>query len=331
MTRREGGTTAQQYPTPRASGRSDAGAAARFRWTPLLTPGTLPGMSSHPALGALGRATEPARRTFLKTLAVAAGITPVILEPLPDGRQRVGLQLYTVRDQVRADLDGTLSALGAIGYEEVEFAGLHGHPAASVRDMLDRAGLRAPAGHVSLEDLEQRFDQVTADAKTLGHRYLIVPWLDQSRRTMAGYTAVALAFNRLGRALDKQGLRLGYHNHQFEFTPLTGSITGYDWLVQHTDRHLVTFELDLFWARDGGGDSLELFKRYGDRFRLVHIKDRAADGSQVTVGRGTMHWATLLAAAKRAGVEHWFVEQDDAAEPMTFARESWEFVRGVLK
>ncbi len=286
-------------------------------------------MTAHPVSGAPVGAGKSSRRDFLLTLGVAAGIAPVLLQPRPGHRRPLGLQLYTVRDQAREDLDGTLAALGAIGYEEVEFAGLYGHPAASAREMLDRAGLRAPAGHVSLEDLEQRFDQVAADALTLGHRYLIVPWLDQSRRSLAGYTAVALAFNRLGKALDGLGLRLGYHNHQFEFAPLTGSSSGYDLLMQHTDRDLVTFELDLFWARDGGADSLELLERYPHRFRLVHIKDRATDGRQVTVGRGTMPWVTLLAAAKRAGVEHWFIEQDDAADPMEFARESWGYVQGI--
>lgn len=287
-------------------------------------------MTSLPAAGAPVHAGDPSRREFLTTLAAAAGLAPVILTPVPGGRQPLGLQLYTVRDQARADLAATLAALGAIGYDEVEFAGLHGHPAARVREMLGHAGLRAPAGHVSLEDLEQRFEQVTADALTLGHRYLIVPWLSQEWRSADGYRAAAGALNRIGRALGDRGLRLGYHNHQFEFIALPDGSTGYERLLGDTSGELVTFELDLFWARDGGADSLELFRRHRDRFRLVHIKDRAADGSQVTVGRGTMDWPALLTAAKRAGVEHWFIEQDDAAEPMSFAQESWGFVRGVL-
>lgn len=244
-------------------------------------------------------------------------------------KRALGLQLYTVRDAAKADLAATLSELAAIGYREVEFAGLHGHPAGAVRQMLDHAGLKAPAGHVSLEDLEQRFDQVTADAKALGHRYVLVPSLDQKWENVDGYTAVAMAFNRLGKALRNRGLRLGFHNHQVEFAALPGGTTGYELLLRHTDKGLVTFELDLFWARDGGADSLDLFKRYRDRFRLVHIKDRAADGSQTAVGRGTMDWATLLAAARRAGVRHWFIEQDNATDPMEFARQSWEYVRRV--
>lgn len=286
-------------------------------------------MFSFPAPGAPVHAIDPSRRDFLRTLAVAAGLAPGILDAAPARRAPLGLQLYTVRDLARADLRGTLAALGAIGYEEAEFAGLYGHPAASVREMLDRAGLRAPAGHVSLEDLEQRFEQTTADALTLGHRYLIVPWLDPKWRSGDGYRAVAGHLNRLGEALRDRGLGLGYHNHQFEFIPLPEGGTGYERLLADTRADLVTFELDLFWARDGGADSLELFRRYHGRFRLVHIKDRAADGSQVTVGRGIMDWPALLTAARRAGVEHWFIEQDDAAQPMIFARESWEFVRGV--
>jgi len=285
-------------------------------------------MTTHSAPDVRGDA-ETTRREFLQTLGVAAGLAPLLGSSLPAGERALGLQLYTVRDAAAADLSGTLNALAAIGYREVEFAGLYGHPAPAVREMLDQAGLRAPGGHVSLDDLEQRFDEVTATAQTLGHQYVIVPWLEERWRTFAGYTAVAIRLNHLGKALGDRGIRLGYHNHQFEFAPLSGSITGYDLLVQHTDKNLVAFELDLFWARDGGADSLDLFQRYRDRFRLVHIKDRAADGRQVTVGRGIMDWATLLAAARKAGVRHWLIEQDDATDPLEFARESWRHMQGV--
>lgn len=285
-------------------------------------------MKRHPLSGA-PRDGAPSRREFLQTLGVAAGLAPLLASSLGPGNHALGLQLYTVRDAAKADLARTLDALAAIGYREVEFAGLHGHSASAVRQMLDHAGLKAPGCHVSLEDLEQRFDQVAADARTLGQRYVIVPSLDEQWRSVAGYVAVATAFNRLGRALRKQGLHLGFHNHQVEFAALPGGNTGYDLLLQHTEQDLVAFELDLFWARDGGADSLDLFRRYRNRFRLVHIKDRAADGSQTTVGRGIMDWATLLAAAKRAGVRHWFIEQDDPPDPMGFAKESWEHMRTV--
>ncbi len=269
------------------------------------------------------------RREFLQTLGVAAGLAPLLPPPLYPGKHNLGLQLYTVREAARADLAGTLDALAAIGYREVEFAGLYGHAASTVRQMLDHAGLKTPGGHVSLEDLEQQFDQVASDARTLGQRYVIVPWLDEKWRTEQGYLAVAAAFNRLGRSLRRQQLCLGFHNHQVEFAELPGGNTGYEILLRHTEKDLVTFELDLFWARDGGADSLDLFSRHRDRFRLVHIKDRAADGSQTTVGQGIMDWATLLAAARRAGVRHWFIEQDDAPDPMAFAKGSWEHMRRV--
>lgn len=285
-------------------------------------------MKRHPDSGA-PREAAPSRREFLQTLGIAAGLAPLLAFSRRPGHHALGLQLYTVRDAAKADLARTLDALAAFGYREVEFAGLHGHSARDVRQMLDHAGLKAPGGHVSLEDLEQEFDQVTADARTLGQRYVIVPSLDDQWRSAAGYAAVATAFNRLGRALREQGLRLGFHNHQVEFAALPGGATGYELLLQRTEKDLVAFELDLFWAREGNADSLDLFRRYRDRFRLVHIKDRAADGSQTTVGRGIMDWATLLAAARRAGVRHWLIEQDDPTDPMGFAKESWEHMRTV--
>jgi len=271
----------------------------------------------------------PSRRAFVRRLGFAAGLAPLLRWPGFPGPHRLGLQLYTVREAAQADLGGTLAALASFGYAEVEFAGLYGHPAPAVRDMLRHAGLDAPAGHVSLEDLEERFGEVVTTARALGHRWVIVPWLDPRWRSAAGYQAAAGALNRLGRALGDQGLGLGYHNHQFEFAALPEGGTGFERLLGETAPDLVTFELDLFWAADGGADSLELFRRHRDRFRMVHVKDRAPDGRQVTVGRGTLDWPVLLAAARRAGVRHWFIEQDDATDPLAFARESWEHLSRV--
>jgi len=242
-----------------------------------------------------------------------------------------GIQLYTVRDQTKADLAGTLKALGAMGYREVEFAGLHGHPAADVRRMLDDAGLSAPAGHVGLEALTgAALDQTVADAKTLGHRFLIVPWIPNEQRTTDGYAATADAFSRAGESLHSAGLGFGYHNHDFEFAAFDGTAggqCGYDILLQQTDPALVAMELDLFWIRKGGRDAGAYFAKYPNRFRLAHIKDMAADGAMVDLGRGVMPWRELLDAAGAAGVTHWFAEHDEPADAMEFARSAITYLK----
>jgi len=264
------------------------------------------------------------RRQFVTSCLVSA-VAGAKLELRPYTTPRPwGIQLYTVRELAKADLAGTLNALAAMGYAEVEFAGLHGHAAADVRGMLDRAGLAAPAGHVAIEALDDDRIAATLDeAGTLGHAYLVVPWIADRSRTIEGYAGIAETFNRAGRRLKAAGLTLGYHNHAFEFTAFDGTAggrCGYDILLQRTDPSLVAMELDLFWIRKGGRDAFQYLKRHAGRFRLVHIKDMDAGGTMVDLGRGVIPWRELLDAAAAAGVTHWFAEHDEPADAMQFAR-----------
>jgi sugar phosphate isomerase/epimerase len=254
------------------------------------------------------------------------------LNPPPEKPTRpppLGIQLYTLRSLLEADFAGTIAALARIGYDEVEFAGLYGQGARDVRTLLDRQRLKAPSGHYGIPAVTDILAQTIAEAQTLGHRYVVVPWLPEELRNADGYRRTADIFNRAGARLQQAGMFLGYHNHWFEFEPLSGGRCGYDILLEHTDPGLVTMELDLFWIRKGGGDALEYFANHQGRFRLIHIKDMAADGAMVDVGQGVMDWPTLLQAAKRAGVRHRFVEHDESRDPLGFARTSFAFMEGA--
>jgi sugar phosphate isomerase/epimerase len=272
------------------------------------------------------------RRDFLKSslagLVVAGG--ELRLPRTPSASRPWGLQLYTVREQATADLAGTLASLAAMGYSEVEFAGLYQHPASEVRAMLDRAQLRAPAGHVAIELLDDdRIEGTIADALALGHRYLVVPWIPENRRSVEGYAGVAEAFNRAGRTVRAAGMTLGYHNHDFEFASFDGNRNGrcgYDILLRRTDPDLVAMELDLFWIRKGGRDAFEYLRREAGRFRMVHIKDMDGSGRMVDLGRGVMPWRELLDAAAAAGTTHWFAEHDEPADPVAFARSAIQYL-----
>ena len=207
--------------------------------------------------------------------------------------------------------------------------GLYRRSAKEVRAILDRHGLQAPAGHVGIPQITDTIDQTIADAKTLGHEYVVVPWIPEESRTRDGYRQMAEILNRAAEKLHRVGLTLGYHNHWFEFDPISdgdsgGPSCGYDVLLRHTDPKLVVMELDLYWIRKGGRDALQYFHDFKGRFRLVHVKDMAADGSMVDVGRGVIGWADLLTAAKKAGVQHFLAEHDDAKEPLAFARTSFD-------
>jgi sugar phosphate isomerase/epimerase len=239
---------------------------------------------------------------------------------------RPGIQLYSVRGLLQRDFSGTLARLAALGFVEVEFAGLFDHPAAQVRSWLDRAGLRAPAGHVGLEAVRDQLPRVMGEAQSLGHEYIVVPWIDADLRTPEGIRQVAAVFNRVGEATGKQGLGFAYHNHDFEFQKV-GNALLYDQLLQATDPELVKLELDLYWIRKGGQDPLTYFARYPGRFPLVHLKDMAADGSMVDLGRGVIDWGAILARHAQAGIRHYFAEHDDPPDPLGFARNAVRFQR----
>jgi sugar phosphate isomerase/epimerase len=261
------------------------------------------------------------RRAFLQR--TAAGLATLGL-PGPAGGvfrfaglDRIGVQLYTVRDAVERDLEGTLARVAAIGYQEVEFAGYAGRAAAHVRDAVRRAGLSAPSAHVPLAALGPGWNRVLDDAHTIGHRYLVIPWLDEKDRTsLDAYRRIADRLNRAGETASHAGLRLAYHNHAFEFTPM-GKRLPYDVLLESTDPAHVQLELDLYWITKGGQDPLAYFARWPGRFRLVHVKDSAGapEHRMADVGAGTIEWARIFAQRKQAGIEHFFVEHDDPPDP----------------
>jgi sugar phosphate isomerase/epimerase len=285
------------------------------------------------------------RRTFLGRLAAAGlgghafvGCAPGGTESLGGANlERLGLQLYTVRDQLRQSFAATLATIAEIGYREVETAGLQGLTAAQFRTELDRVGLSSPAGHYGLAELRQNATGTFDTAQALGQQWVIVPSLDANDRTADGFRRVADELNRYAVAARERGLRVGYHNHDFEFRPLDGLGAegprhGYDLLLAGTDPALVSIELDIYWAVRGGYDPVALFSAHPGRFPLCHLKDMAdRDGSQsmADVGRGEIDFPTILSAAGVAGLQHYFVEHDNAPDPLASIRRSFDYLRTV--
>jgi sugar phosphate isomerase/epimerase len=180
---------------------------------------------------------------------------------------------------------------------------------------------------VSLEELEAGWDAAAAAAKEVGHRWLVVAWIDAARRkTLDDYKRVGEVFTRIGTQSRAAGLRFAYHNHAFEFAPLGGRVP-YDVLLESTDPAVVEFELDLYWITDGGGDPLAYFRRWPGRFPLVHIKDKAADGKMVDVGAGGIDWKAILHRRKEAGIRHAFVEHDDPPDPLASVAASYAYLK----
>lgn len=265
------------------------------------------------------------------TGAAALALPRVLLAGGPRDRiERIGVQLYTVRGEMKRDFDGTLARVAELGYREVEFPEWFGRSAAQVRDALRRTGLAAPAAHVPLEALEgDRGKRTLEDARTIGHRYLVVAWLaEDDRRDLDGYRRVAERLDRAAEAARAAACAFAYHNHDFEFTRMEGRVP-YDVLLEETDPRNVRLELDLYWITKGGQDPLAYFERWPGRFPLVHVKDSAGppEHRMADVGAGTIDWAKIFAQRAKAGIEHFFVERDDPPDPMASVAASYAYLR----
>lgn len=244
------------------------------------------------------------------------------------------LQLYTVRTLLDGDLEGTLAAVAAIGYRDVELAGFHGLRAEQLRSVLDALGLRAVTGHVGYEALADPAgrEAALADALVLGQSYVVCPAAPEQLRSVEGYRRVAATLSEAGEVAHAADLRLAYHNHDFDFDlgrDQHGETTGYAVLLDETDPELVAFELDLHWAVVAGVDPVTLFERAPGRFPLVHVKDRAPDGAFADLGAGTLDFPRLLAAASSAGARHLIVEHDAPSDPLASAAAGYAYLRDL--
>jgi hydroxypyruvate isomerase len=270
----------------------------------------------------------------LSTVALGTLALPRSARPAPapgPSLGPVGVQLYTVRKAMQSDFEGTLQKVAAIGYKQVEFAGLFGHSSSEVRSMLDRLGLTAPSMHVPFESLDTGWDTVIDDAHHLGCRHVIVPSIPGAlRASLDDYRRVADKFTRGAEAAAKANLRFAYHNHDIDFAPLD-RLLPFDVLLDATDPKLVGFELDLYWIVRSGQDPLRYFNRWPGRCKLVHVKDTkgAPEHRMTEVGSGIIDWPPLLARARSAGVEHFVVEEDDAAEPLASITTSFSYLQNL--
>ena len=252
------------------------------------------------------------RRRFLRQSSVAGllGLLPAFSSQA-QGRKisRIGLQLYSLRNEMASDFEGTLRKLAELGYKEMQFAGYHGKSPEYVKKLLDQLGLTSPAAHVSLNLVRNELDKQIDIAKEIGQRYIVVPSIPSDERTFDHYQLHAETLNEAGERCRKEGLAIAYHNHSFEFE-LQSNMTGYDHLLASTDPSLVSFELDLYWAVNAGADPITLFKKHPGRFPLVHVKDQNASGEMVDVGKGVINFSEIFKHSDTAGIRHYFVEHD---------------------
>ena len=271
--------------------------------------------------------SKPTRRTLLPLLAGFGLAHGVLAQPhqwLP------GLQLFTVRDPLAADPDGTLRRVADAGYREVELAGLAGMTAAAFQERLKHHGLAAPSIHAGYDSLQSDLDGVVREARTFGANFVVCPSIDvEERRTADDWKRVCRTLARAGRAVRSHGLALAYHNHDYEFAPFAGGATPFDLLLRETDPEDVKLELDVYWAAKGGLDSVRCLQDNAGRIALVHLKDLGRDGATIELGAGVLAMEQIVRAALAIGTKHLFVEQDDSADPLRSITTSLRFLEGL--
>lgn len=275
-------------------------------------------------------------------MLLALGLAFGALTTLP-ARDVVGLQMYSVRNLAKDNLDQALQQVHDWGIKEVELAGLYGLTPEQLRDKLAHYGLTPIGAHFGYELLDSSLDEIIRDARVLNLKYIICPWLQHTARPFDEHYAhdVAQKFNEWGLKLKEQGIKFGYHTHGFEFTPIPGrgGETPFDVLVQETDPKLVTFEMDVFWVWSAGADPFALLNKYPDRWRLAHLKDmrkgdpRDLHGSakveqNVAIGLGQVPWPALLKALDEHHVHHFLIE-DETSDPVRNVPLSLQYLSSI--
>ena len=260
------------------------------------------------------------RRSFLKASAAAAAavsLAPRRLSAAPLSLP-IGLQLYSVREQLPKDFDGTLHQLGAIGYVEVEAAGYFGRTAQEFRHSMDQAGLRCVSTHHPMNQLKPHLDEDIEYAHTLGLSYIVCPSPMRKEPGASGplnledWRWVAGELNKIGEKVKAAGMTFGYHNHGPEFGTENGTVF-YDELLRLTDPKLVVFEMDCGWVRAAGQDPVAYISWSPERFPLLHVKDLSkGPGGELhsnILGKGIIDYKPIFRAA--TGLKHYFIEQEE--------------------
>lgn len=288
--------------------------------------------SESPSVDQRAFPNRSSRRQFLRGAALglagfgAASVMPAFAQSR--SVERVGLQLYTLRKEMAEDFEGTLARVAELGYQEMEFAGYFNRSAAQVRAVLDANGLSSPAAHIPWSAVRDNLDSEIERAVGIGQRYIVIPYLQENERTLDHYKRLIETLNSAGEACRDAGLKIAYHNHNFEFDSVEG-VVPYDLLLSQTEPSLVDMELDLFWISYAGVDPLPYIEAHAGRFSMLHVKDLTADRKMAAVGEGAIDFAALFAHAEVGGFEHYFVEHDNPVDAFASVTTSLATVRGL--
>ncbi len=264
------------------------------------------------------------KRFLLPLLVFTAGASA--LELSGDFKGPLGLQLYSLRDSFKADVPATLDKVKAFGFNDVETASTYGLGAEKLLAMLKERGLNPVSGHFQYDAMTKDLAGAVAEAKALGLKYAVCPWIPHEEGVFGEPEAkkAAADFNTFGEAFKAAGVTFAYHCHGYEFKPITegGSETAFDVLMRETKPEWVSFEMDVFWVTSPGQDPTKLLAKYGSRWALMHLKDmrkgaktgvytgHAPLTDDVPLGTGMIDWPSILKEAEKVGVKYYFIEDE---------------------
>jgi sugar phosphate isomerase/epimerase len=282
-------------------------------------------------------------KLLYSVLLLIVAITPLAAQKgkliFPD---KPGMVSYTYRKSLAKDAAATLDTIKSLGIVDMEFSSLFGKTAQEMRALLDARGIKCSSYGVGYDDLKNKMETVAQNAKALGASFVRVAWIPhQGDFTLAMAQKTVEDFNQFGKTLkDTYGLTFCYHNHGYEFQPYENG-TLFDYIVQKTDPKYVSFEMDILWTFFPGQDPAALLNKYGNRFRLMHLKDlkKGVQGNMsggtspendVPLGTGQLDIPAILIAARKAGVEHYYIE-DESSNIATQVPQTLAYLKNLRK
>lgn len=284
------------------------------------------------------------RRTFLKHAGIAAAgalFLPSFACSGATKKRNIGLQLYTLRNQITKDVKGVIEKVAAAGYKEVETygyskaGGFWGLDPAAFKGLLKDNGLTSPSGHFVIDEFittgnKELLKPLIEGAAAIDNHYFTVAYMSEPiRKSLEDYKKITGRLNEAAELVKQSGLKLAYHNHDFEFKQYEGGATGYEIMLAGTDKDQIQFELDLYWVVRSGNDPVALFNKYPGRFVMWHVKDmdKANNTINTEVGTGTIDFKNIYKHAKQSGLEHLIVEQENfSKDPFVSIKQSFDYV-----
>ena len=268
------------------------------------------------------------RRHFLQSVTLgAAGLYTNQLFADFSKKKSLGVQLYSVRDAVSKNLEGALEKLASLGFDNIELFGYNGtffgKSATEFKSILNKTGISVFSSHHTTGfaikgkgTLTDNWEKSVEDLHAIGAKYMACSYLFPNERTTENYKALPSLLDKSGTVTKAAGIQFAYHNHDFEFQKFEDTLV-YDHILTKTSIDLVKMEMDLYWTSKAGQDPIKYFEKYPGRFELWHVKDMSAGAGEITeVGNGVIDFDRIFAARKKAGLKHWFIEQDTSKGDM---------------